>query len=96
MTTTALRPAPESRLARMRAALTRREWASIGGMAGFVVLLHVVGWGVLALIVAPAALRGRRAPGLRRRARADRLHARACGTRSTPTTSPPSTTPPAS
>src|SRR3954447_9582833 len=37
----------------MRASLTRREWASIGGMAAFVVLLHVVGWGVLALIVAP-------------------------------------------
>jgi high-affinity nickel-transport protein len=53
MTTTALRPAPDSRLARMRASLTRREWASIGGMAAFVVLLHVVGWGVLALIVAP-------------------------------------------
>jgi high-affinity nickel-transport protein len=52
MTTTAART-PESRLGRVQAALSTREWASIGGMAGFVVLLHVVGWGVLALIVAP-------------------------------------------
>ncbi len=52
MTTTAVRTT-DSRLARVQAALTRREWASIWGMAGFVVLLHVVGWGVLALIVAP-------------------------------------------
>ena len=40
-------------LARLGGALSRREWASIGGMAGFIVLLHVVGWGVLAGIVAP-------------------------------------------
>jgi high-affinity nickel-transport protein len=52
-TTTALRPETASRLTRARDALTRREWASIGGMAGFIVLLHVVGWGVLALVVAP-------------------------------------------
>jgi high-affinity nickel-transport protein len=52
MTTTAVRPS-DSRLARVQAALSPREWASIGGMAGFVVLLHVVGWGVLAFIVAP-------------------------------------------
>jgi len=24
--------------------LSRRDWRSIGGMAGFVLLLHVVGW----------------------------------------------------
>lgn len=42
-----------SRVARARQALTPREWASIAGMAGFVLLLHVVGWGVLAAIVAP-------------------------------------------
>jgi high-affinity nickel-transport protein len=45
-----------SRLDRARASLTRREWASIGGMAGFVVLLHVVGWGVLLAIIAPRHL----------------------------------------
>jgi high-affinity nickel-transport protein len=41
------------RLAQIRAGLTRGEWASILGMGGFIVLLHVVGWGVLGLIVAP-------------------------------------------
>ena len=33
--------------------LTRRERRSLGGMAGFVLLLHVVGWGVLIFAVAP-------------------------------------------
>src|SRR5205085_1134220 len=33
--------------------LTRGEWFSISGMTAFVVLLHVIGWGVLGLIVAP-------------------------------------------
>jgi high-affinity nickel-transport protein len=35
------------------ARLTRGEWTSIGGMIAFVVLLHVVGFGTLALLVAP-------------------------------------------
>jgi nickel/cobalt transporter (NiCoT) family protein len=42
-----------SRSARVRAALSPGEWASVGGMAFFVLLLHVVGWGVLIGIVAP-------------------------------------------
>jgi len=42
-----------SRLGRVRRALSPQEWASIGGMAALVVLLHVVGWGVLVGIVAP-------------------------------------------
>ena len=46
-------PVRAGRVARLRAALTRREWASIGAMGGFVVLLHVLGWGVLGGIVAP-------------------------------------------
>src|SRR3954465_9387724 len=33
--------------------VSRREWGAIGGMAAFVLLLHLAGWGVLALIVAP-------------------------------------------
>ena len=45
--------APAARLQRLRASLTRGEWATIGGMASFVLLLHLLGWGVLALIVAP-------------------------------------------
>src|SRR6185437_10128266 len=40
--------------ARAGAALTRREWVSVGGMGLFVAALHVVGWGVLVGIVAPA------------------------------------------
>ncbi len=52
MASTALKERP-SRLTRVRQALSRNEWASIAGMAAFVVLLHVVGWGVLAALVSP-------------------------------------------
>jgi nickel/cobalt transporter (NiCoT) family protein len=41
------------RAARLRAALSRGEWLSLGGMAGFVLLLHVVGWGLLVAVIAP-------------------------------------------
>ena len=37
-------------------ALSGQEWASIGGMAAFVAVLHVLGWGVLADVVAPGNL----------------------------------------
>ncbi|MGY1829809.1 HoxN/HupN/NixA family nickel/cobalt transporter [Geodermatophilus sp. SYSU D01180] len=37
----------------VRGGFSPREWRSIGGMAAFVLLLHVVGWGVLVLAVAP-------------------------------------------
>jgi high-affinity nickel-transport protein len=50
MTAPALTP---TRLARFRTGLTRGEWSAIAAMAGFVALLHVVGWGVLAGLVAP-------------------------------------------
>ncbi|HEY2946943.1 MAG TPA: HoxN/HupN/NixA family nickel/cobalt transporter [Micromonosporaceae bacterium] len=33
--------------------LTRQEWTRVAGMAGFVALLHVVGWGTLFWLVAP-------------------------------------------
>jgi high-affinity nickel-transport protein len=33
---------------------SRAEWRSIGGMSAFVLLLHLVGWGVLVFAVAPA------------------------------------------
>ncbi len=39
--------------ARVRQALSRREWTSLTAMGLFIVALHVVGWGVLGLIVAP-------------------------------------------
>jgi nickel/cobalt transporter (NiCoT) family protein len=40
-----------------RAGLTRRERGSLWGMAGFIALLHLVGWGTLLWIVAPAQYR---------------------------------------
>jgi nickel/cobalt transporter (NiCoT) family protein len=39
--------------ARLRGSLNGREWRSIAGMAGFILLLHALGWGVLVGIVAP-------------------------------------------
>ncbi len=40
--------------ARMRASLTREDWRSLYGMGGFIVLLHVIGFGVLIFFVIPA------------------------------------------
>src|SRR6266480_442077 len=34
--------------------LSRGEWASIGGMAAFVLALHVIGWGSLIFLISPA------------------------------------------
>src|ERR671933_2182169 len=34
-----------------------REWLSLGGMAGFILGLHVVGWGLLIFVIAPAHYR---------------------------------------
>jgi high-affinity nickel-transport protein len=42
-----------TRLDRLRTALTGRDWASIAGMAGFILLLNIVGWGVLIAFVVP-------------------------------------------
>ncbi|MFE2833272.1 HoxN/HupN/NixA family nickel/cobalt transporter [Streptomyces mirabilis] len=33
--------------------MTRREWARLGGMAAFVLALHIIGWFILVVIVAP-------------------------------------------
>jgi nickel/cobalt transporter (NiCoT) family protein len=52
-TLTATAPSP---LRRVRQALSPREWLSISGMAGFVLLLHVAGWGLLIAVVAPQNL----------------------------------------
>jgi high-affinity nickel-transport protein len=40
--------------ARVRGALSGREWARVGGMVGFIAALHIVGWFTLLAIVAPA------------------------------------------
>ncbi len=42
-----------SRRQRILASMTRREWARLGGMAAFVLALHVIGWFILVVIVAP-------------------------------------------
>src|ERR1700712_4156549 len=41
------------RVARGRSSLSRGEWVSVAGMAGLVLLLHVVGWGLLLGAIAP-------------------------------------------
>src|SRR5438270_9401973 len=38
---------------RFRHALSPAEWTALGGMAGFILLVHLVGFGVLAGVVAP-------------------------------------------
>jgi len=54
MTSTTLdRPGPTTRL---RRSVSPGEWKAIGGMTVVVVALHVIGWGTLALIVAPQSL----------------------------------------
>jgi high-affinity nickel-transport protein len=40
--------------ARVRDAVGPRGWLSIGGMTGFILALHVVGWGLLIFVIAPA------------------------------------------
>jgi nickel/cobalt transporter (NiCoT) family protein len=42
---------------RAREAVGPREWLSLGGMAGFILGLHVVGWGLLIFVIAPAHYR---------------------------------------
>ena len=46
------RPAA-GRLERIKASMTPQEWIRFGSMSGFVVLLHVIGWGVLLALVLP-------------------------------------------
>jgi high-affinity nickel-transport protein len=46
-----------SGLTRFRLSLTARDWRSLAGMAGFIALLHVVGFGVLFGLVAPEHFR---------------------------------------
>lgn len=38
---------------RVRASMTRKEWTNLGGMAAFILALHVIGWFTLVVIVAP-------------------------------------------
>jgi nickel/cobalt transporter (NiCoT) family protein len=49
--------APSTAAPRARERLGRQDWLRLGGMAGFIAALHVVGWGTLLLVVAPAHYR---------------------------------------
>src|SRR3712207_3516019 len=53
MSTDAVLTARTPRRPGRRSTFAPVEWRSIAGMAGFVVLLHLVGWGVLVFAVAP-------------------------------------------
>ncbi|MEO9119848.1 MAG: hypothetical protein ABI355_12200, partial [Solirubrobacteraceae bacterium] len=44
---------PASRWVRIKASLTPREWRQAGAMTAVVAGLHVVGFGILILVVAP-------------------------------------------
>src|SRR4249919_3860723 len=51
--TSSLAPASSSRWSRMLGALTGPDKRSLAGMFGFIVLLHVIGFGVLLTLVVP-------------------------------------------
>jgi high-affinity nickel-transport protein len=53
MTAQTLAPTRPSLVTRVRRGLTRSEWMTLGGMAGFIVALHVVGWFTIIALVAP-------------------------------------------
>jgi nickel/cobalt transporter (NiCoT) family protein len=53
MTVTSAETGLRQRLGAFRRSLNRRDWASLGGMAGFILLLHLIGFGVLFGLVVP-------------------------------------------
>jgi nickel/cobalt transporter (NiCoT) family protein len=46
-------PAQRSVRHRVRTSMTRQEWSRVGGMAAFILALHVIGWFTLVAVVAP-------------------------------------------
>jgi high-affinity nickel-transport protein len=53
MPATATAVKPSGGLSAFRRSLTRPEWASLAGMVGFIVFLHVLGFGILLGLVVP-------------------------------------------
>jgi high-affinity nickel-transport protein len=53
VTITATAPQVGSRIAQFRAGLSRHDKRSLGGMFGFIILLHVIGFGLLFALVIP-------------------------------------------
>ena len=52
--------AVQARAKRIRAALTPSEWSRVGGMAGTVIVLHVLGGGMLAAALSAFSHEARR------------------------------------
>jgi high-affinity nickel-transport protein len=53
MTAQTLAPPRPSLVTRVRRGLSRSEWMTLGGMAAFIVALHVIGWFTIIALVAP-------------------------------------------
>jgi high-affinity nickel-transport protein len=53
MTAQPMAPPRPSLVSRVRRGLTRSEWTTLGGMAAFIVALHVIGWFTIVALVAP-------------------------------------------
>ena len=87
---------PGSGFARFRATLSRQDRISTGGMYGFIVLLHLIGFGVLLLVVVPRGYNLAVPPVFTASGSASWPTPSGYGMPSTPTTSPRLTTPPAS
>ncbi|WP_181449770.1 HoxN/HupN/NixA family nickel/cobalt transporter [Streptomyces cyaneus] len=49
----AMAPAQRTAWHRVRTSMTRQEWSRVGGMAAFVLALHIIGWFTLVAVVAP-------------------------------------------
>jgi nickel/cobalt transporter (NiCoT) family protein len=53
VTAQTMAPPQPSLVGRVRRGLSRSEWTTLGGMAGFIIVLHVVGWFTIIALVAP-------------------------------------------
>jgi nickel/cobalt transporter (NiCoT) family protein len=53
MTAQTMSPAQPSLVSRVRRGLSRSEWTTLGGMALFIIALHVAGWFTIIALVAP-------------------------------------------
>ncbi|HUY56575.1 MAG TPA: HoxN/HupN/NixA family nickel/cobalt transporter [Candidatus Micrarchaeaceae archaeon] len=52
-----LAAAPIGRLERIRHAMTPAEWGRAGGMAAAILSLHIIGWGLLVVVILPEHLK---------------------------------------
>ncbi len=92
MKASSLSPSRPSRFQRVRASMSPSEWRRAGGMVAVIAWLHVVGFGLLILVVVPAKYK-LGAAGRSRSERESPPTRWACATPLTPTTSRRSITP---